>query len=278
MSTVGILGLGLIGGSFAKAYHAAGWTVLAADRNAAILSFAQMSGAVDGTLGAENAAQCDLILACICPEAAIAELTGLAPHIGEKPVVIDCCGTKRVVCEALFPVAEQYGFTYLGGHPMAGSHHSGFKYARENLYHNAPMVLVPPSFDDIALLQRVKELLAPAGFGRISVTTAQAHDEMIAFTSQVPHLISNAYIKSPTAAEHKGFSAGSYKDMTRVAWLNAPMWAELFLENRDCLLRELGWLMESLREYRAALEKNDLPELTRLLEEGKKRKEEVDGR
>ena len=278
MSTVGILGLGLIGGSFAKAYHAAGWTVLAADRDAAILSFAQMSGAVDGTLGAENAAQCDLILACICPEAAIAELTGLAPHIGEKPVVIDCCGTKRVVCEALFPVAEQYGFTYLGGHPMAGSHHSGFKYARENLYHNAPMVLVPPSFDDIALLQRVKELLAPAGFGHISVTTAQAHDEMIAFTSQMPHLISNAYIKSPTAAEHKGFSAGSYKDMTRVAWLNAPMWAELFLENRDCLLRELGWLMESLREYSAALEKNDLPELTRLLEEGKKRKEEVDGR
>ena len=278
MSTVGILGLGLIGGSFAKAYHAAGWTVLAADRDAAILSFAQMSGAVDGTLGAENAAQCDLILACICPEATIAELTGLAPHIGEKPVVIDCCGTKRVVCEALFPVAEQYGFTYLGGHPMAGSHHSGFKYARENLYHNAPMVLVPPSFDDIALLQRVKELLAPAGFGHISVTTAQAHDEMIAFTSQMPHLISNAYIKSPTAAEHKGFSAGSYKDMTRVAWLNAPMWAELFLENRDCLLRELGWLMESLREYRAALEKNDLPELTRLLEEGKKRKEEVDGR
>lgn len=278
MSTVGILGLGLIGGSFAKAYHAAGWTVLAADRDAAILSFAQMSGAVDGTLGAENAAQCDLILACICPEAAIAELTGLAPHIGEKPVVIDCCGTKRVVCEALFPVAEQYGLTYLGGHPMAGSHHSGFKYARENLYHNAPMVLVPPSFDDIALLQRVKELLAPAGFGHISVTTAQAHDEMIAFTSQMPHLISNAYIKSPTAAEHKGFSAGSYKDMTRVAWLNAPMWAELFLENRDCLLRELGWLMESLREYRAALEKNDLPELTRLLEEGKKRKEEVDGR
>lgn len=278
MSTVGILGLGLIGGSFAKAYHAAGWTVLAADRDAAILSFAQMSGAVDGTLGAENAAQCDLILACICPEAAIAELTGLAPHIGEKPVVIDCCGTKRVVCEALFPVAEQYGFTYLGGHPMAGSHHSGFKYARENLYHNAPMVLVPPSFDDIALLQRVKELLAPAGFGHISVTTAQAHDEMIAFTSQMPHLISNAYIKSPTAAEHKGFSAGSYKDMTRVAWLNAPMWAELFLENRDCLLRELDWLMESLREYRAALEENDLPELTRLLEEGKKRKEEVDGR
>lgn len=278
MSTVGILGLGLIGGSFAKAYHAAGWTVLAADRDAAILSFAQMSGAVDGTLGAENAAQCDLILACICPEAAIAELTGLAPHIGEKPVVIDCCGTKRVVCEALFPVAEQYGFTYLGGHPMAGSHHSGFKYARENLYHNAPMVLVPPSFDDIALLQRVKELLAPAGFGRYSVTTAALHDEMIAFTSQMAHLVSNAYIKSPTAGMHKGFSAGSYKDLTRVAWMNAPMWSELFLENSNFMLRELDCLVENLLQYRAALAAGDGETLTALLEDGKRRKEEIDGR
>ena len=275
---VGIVGLGLIGGSFAKAYHAAGWEVLAADIDRSMLEFAMLQGAVNGELTEDALADCDLILIAVYPRAAVEFLEQHGEKIGKKPVVIDCCGTKRVVCAACFPLAKQYGFTYLGGHPMAGSHHSGFKYARENLYHNAPMVLVPPSFDDIALLQRVKELLAPAGFGHISVTTAQAHDEMIAFTSQMPHLISNAYIKSPTAAEHKGFSAGSYKDMTRVAWLNAPMWAELFLENRDCLLRELGWLMESLREYRAALEKNDLPELTRLLEEGKKRKEEVDGR
>lgn len=278
MSTVGILGLGLIGGSFARAYHAADWRVLAFDRDESTLAFAKLSGTVDETLTQENISLCDLVLACVCPEAAIASLTALAPYIGEKPVVLDCCGTKRVVCEALFPLAEKYGFTYLGAHPMAGSHHSGFKYSRENLYHNAPMVLVPPTFDNIALLQRVKELLAPAGFGRISVTTAEAHDEMIAFTSQMPHLISNAYIKSPTASAHRGFSAGSYKDMTRVAWLNAPMWAELFLENRDCLLRELDWLIESLSAYRAAMEAEDLPELTRLLEEGKKRKEEVDGR
>lgn len=278
MSTVGIIGLGLIGGSFAKAYHAAGWRVLASDCDASVLAFAQMSGAVDAPLTEETVSGCALVLVCICPEAAIAAVTQLAPHIGPKPVVIDCCGTKRVVCEALFPLAAQHGFTYLGGHPMAGSHHSGFKYARENLYHNAPMVLVPPVFDDISLLQRVKELLAPAGFGRFSVTTAAEHDEMIAFTSQMPHLISNAYIKSPTAAAHKGFSAGSYKDMTRVAWLNAPMWAELFLENRDCLIHELDWLMDSLAQYRAALTEKDLPELTRLLDEGKKRKEEVDGR
>ena len=140
------------------------------------------------------------------------------------------------------------------------------------------MVIVPPDFDNIALLTRVKELLSPAGFGSYSVTTAQSHDEMIAFTSQMAHLVSNAYIKSPTASAHKGFSAGSYKDMTRVAWLNAPMWSELFLENRDFMLQELDCLMENLMQYRAAIAAGDSEALTALLEEGKKRKEEVDGR
>lgn len=140
------------------------------------------------------------------------------------------------------------------------------------------MVLVPPSFDDIALLSRVKELLSPLGFGRFSVTTAEQHDKMIAFTSQMAHLVSNAYIKSPTASLHKGFSAGSYKDMTRVAWLNPAMWTELFLENRDFLIEELDGLMGCLQAYREALSKGDAPALERLLDEGRKRKEEVDGR
>ena len=160
---------------------------------------------------------------------------------------------------------------------MAGTHNSGFKYARSNLYHGAPMVLVPPVFDDIELLQRAKDLLQPAGFGKFSVTTADEHDRMIAFTSQMAHVVSNAYIKSPTAGSHKGFSAGSYKDMTRVAWLNPQMWAELFLENRDYLMRELDILSENLNAYRKALAEQDLPTLTKLLDDGRRRKEEVDG-
>ena len=276
--TAGIVGLGLIGGSFARAYSEAGWTVLAYDTDRSVLAFAEMSGAVSGELCPGNLASCDLILVAVYPQAAIDYLTDAAPHIGPKPLVIDCCGTTRVVCSACFPLAKRYGFTYLGGHPMAGTHNSGFKYARANLFHGAPMVVVPPVFDDILLLQRVKDLLEPAGFGSFSVTTAEAHDEMIAFTSQMAHLVSNAYIKSPTATRHRGFSAGSYKDMTRVAWLNPQMWAELFLENRDCLLFELDSFQKSLGEYREALEKNDLGTLVRLLDEGRARKEEVDGR
>ena len=160
---------------------------------------------------------------------------------------------------------------------MAGSQFSGFKYSRADLYKGAPMVLVPPRYDDIDLLQRVKDALAPCGFGMFSVTSAEDHDKMIAFTSQMPHVLSNAFIKSPTARDHKGFSAGSYKDLTRVAWLNAPMWSELFLENRDNLLYELNTYIDSLTQYRDALQNRDAETLTALLEEGKKRKEEVDG-
>ena len=276
--TVGIVGLGLIGGSFAKAYHEAGVTVLASNRTEETLKFAILSGAVDGELTEENIGYCDLVIIAVFPEAAEAFLKRMAPHIGKKPIVIDACGTKRKICSMCFPIAEEYGFTYLGGHPMAGTHKSGFKYARANLYHNAPMVIVPPSFDDIELLDRVKTLLAPVGFGSISVTTAEKHDELIAFTSQMPHIISNAYIKSPTAEKHKGFSAGSYKDLTRVAWLNPKLWAELFLENRDCVLSELDFFINALEQYRDAVKNNDFDTLERLLDDGRRRKEEVDGR
>lgn len=275
--TVGIVGLGLIGGSFAKAYHAAGERVLAQDIDRDVLSFAVISSAVDEELTDETMAECDLILLAVCPAAAVEWLQKNAPKIASHTIVIDCCGTKRTVCAACFPIAAQYGITYLGGHPMAGTQFSGFKYAKADLYHGAPMVLVPPRFDDIELLGRVKDLLTPAGFGSYSVTTAEQHDEMIAFTSQLAHVASNAYIKSPTAKKHKGFSAGSYKDMTRVAWLNPEMWAELFLDNRDFLGQELSLYIQFLQQYQAALERQDKAELVRLLDEGRRRKEEVDG-
>ena len=139
------------------------------------------------------------------------------------------------------------------------------------------MVLVPPRFDDMALLDRIREALEPCHFGSFSVTTAREHDRMIAFTSQMPHIVSNAYIKSPTALDHRGFSAGSYKDLTRVAWLNPKMWAELFMDNKDFTLTELDYFISSLQEYRHAIENDDLETLTLLLDAGRKRKEEVDG-
>lgn len=275
--TVGILGLGLIGGSLARAYSKNGHTVLAYDKDNNILAFAQLADVVHKKLDESTIGDCDLILLSIYADASATWLETNAQFVRRDALVIDCCGIKADICRRCFPIAEKYGFTFVGGHPMAGSHYSGFKYSRSNLFQGAPMVIVPPRFDDPNLLQRVKDALSPCGFKSFSVTTAESHDEMIAFTSQMPHIISNAYIKSPTALSHNGFSAGSYKDLTRVAWLNPQMWAELFLSNRDNVLKELDILIGSLTQYKEAIENNDSTRLIQLLDEGRKRKEEVDG-
>ena len=274
---VGILGLGLIGGSLARAYAKNGHTVYATEQNNSILEFAKLAGVVHDTLNVETIAECDLILPAIYTGGSVQWLEENASHIRKDALVIDCCGVKQEICQCGFKLADQYGFTFIGGHPMAGSHFSGFKYSRSNLFQGAPMVLVPPRFDDPMLLERAIEALKPCNFGSFSVTTAKEHDQMIAFTSQMPHIVSNAYIKSPTATSHKGFSAGSYKDLTRVAWLNPQMWAELFLSNKENILTELTNYIDCLTEYKQAIEAEDAATLIRILDEGRKRKEEVDG-
>ena len=274
---VGILGLGLIGGSLARAYTKAGHTVYVFDTDKQMVSFAKLAGVVQDELNENCIAQCDLILLAVYAGASAKWLEKNASVIDSGCLVMDCCGIKKEICNIGFSLADKFGFTFIGGHPMAGSHYSGFKYSRSNLFQGAPMVLVPPKFDDPVLLSRAKEMLSPCGFGSFSVTTADEHDKMIAFTSQMPHIVSNAYIKSPTAQNHKGFSAGSYKDLTRVAWLNPQMWAELFLSNREHVLEELSFYIQCLQQYQHAIENEDEALLINLLDEGRKRKEEVDG-
>lgn len=274
---IGILGLGLIGGSLARAYALEGHTVYASEKNESMLSFAMLAGAVHGRLEEETIPLCDLILLAIYPDGSASWLERNAPLVSPHALVMDCCGIKTEVCRRCFPLAQKYGFTFAGGHPMAGSQFSGFKYSRADLFEGAPMVIVPPVFDNMQLLDRIKKALEPCHFGFFSVTTAEAHDKMIAFTSQMPHILSNAFIKSPTALNHKGFSAGSYKDLTRVAWLNPQMWAELFLENKENILFELNYYIQSLQSYADAIEAANMDTLVALLQEGKERKEQVDG-
>lgn len=275
---IGIAGLGLIGGSLAKAYKRAQVrAVYGHDRDTAIQSFAQLDGAIDGVLNQETIAQCDAILLAVYPAGAIAYLESIAPYIRPDTVVLDCCGVKRAVCEPCFAIAEKHGFSFVGGHPMAGTHTSGYKSSTAELYDGASMILVPKTNDDIMLYDKLETVLKPVGFAHLTVTTPEMHDKMIAFTSQLAHVVSNAYIKSPTARAHDGFSAGSYRDLTRVAWLDPKMWTELFLLNRDMLAQEVDTLIASLTRYRDALNANDEETLMALLAEGVKIKEEVDG-
>lgn len=284
--TVGILGLGLIGGSFARAFRAAGAEVLAYDTDPDVLA-AAMVETVAGELDDASVGRCDLIVLAAYPAACVswlrdhAELLGSCSDVaaGTGPVVIDTAGVKGPVCGEAFALAAEHGFAFVGAHPMAGAENSGFAFARPDLFRGAPMVLTPPPCDDIArllLLDRVNTLLAPAGFGSMSVTDPAEHDRVIAFTSQLAHVVSNAYVKSPTARSHHGFSAGSYRDLTRVAHLNAPMWAELMMDDAENLSREIGWLVDALRAYRDALDAGDRDRLRMLLAEGDRIKRSLD--
>ena len=275
--TVGIVGLGLIGGSFAKAFKAYTTNrVLGYDAVPSVTQYAQLTATIDGTLDEDTVGTCDLLLLAAYPTATVDYLTKTAPKINPKTVVIDLGGVKRGICEACGALAKTYGFTFIGGHPMAGLHRSGLKYAKPDLYQGASMILTPENTDDITLLERVTGWFKSVGFASVTVTTPTRHDEIIAFTSQLAHVVSNAYVKSPRAQIHRGFSAGSYQDLTRVARLNETMWTELFLENRDNLTAEIRHLIESLQAYETALQNNDAETLKALLREGREQKERID--
>jgi len=274
---VGIAGIGLIGSSLARAYKQAGHEVFVHDIDTSIVQYSILAGVSNGTLDETTLPECELLLLAIHPTASEAYLRTAAPFLSKEALVIDCCGTKRAICEIGFALAKEYGFTYIGGHPMAGTQFSGFKNGRANMFEGASMVLVPPAHTGAQTLQRIKDVLAPCGFGHLSITTAENHDRIIAFTSQLAHVVSNAYVKSPTARDHHGFSAGSYQDLTRVAALNQNMWAQLFLENRDNLVQELDWLIGNLANVRDALAANDEARVRDLMAEGTALKREMDG-
>ncbi len=274
--TVGIAGLGLIGGSFAKALKAhTAHRVLADDKDRSTLLAAQLTGDIDGVLNNDTLPQCDVLLLSLYPGATVDYVTAHADQIRQNCLVVDCCGVKRYVCERLGPLAAEHGFLFIGGHPMAGAQFSGFSHARDNLFKGASMILAAGEINDILLLERLKKFFTDLGFEKLTITTPDEHDRIIAYTSQLAHVVSNAYIKSPSAQRRSGFSAGSFRDMTRVARLNVPMWTELFLENGDHLAKEIDLLIENLQAFSKAIKENDAERLSVLLEDGAEQKKKT---
>ena len=274
--TIGVVGLGLIGASLCKALGARGYRILGRDTDGHVLKYALLTETVQEELTDGLLPECDYLFLAVYPGAAVETLRHTAPLLRKETVVCDLCGVKRAVCEPCFALADEFGFTFVGGHPMAGRQFSGIKYADGELYRDATMILVPRKQEDLFLVSRLSGLLREAGFRSVTITTPEKHDRMIAFTSQLAHVVSNAYIKSPTAAEHLSFSAGSYRDLTRVAKLNENMWTELFLDNAENLGFELDCLIRALQEYRDAIAAGDAQTLRRLLREGRERKEAID--
>lgn len=266
---IGIVGLGLIGGSLARALTDSGkHEVYGLDRNRSSLLAAKMVGAIAGEMNDETIGELDMIIIALYPKATVEFVEENAAKIKKGAIVADCGGVKRPICAPCEKLAEENGFIFIGAHPMAGTQFSGFNASRGNLFKNATMIVTPKENTDIRILEKLRNVLNDAGFGAINFTTPEEHDKVIAFTSQLPHIISNAYVKSRTAVKQKGFSAGSYRDLTRVSKLNEAMWTELFFENKDNLCAEIDFLVERLSEYSAALKADDKEGLIALLKEG----------
>lgn len=274
---IGIVGLGLIGGSLAKAISQnTDHTVYGTDLSDTVVKKAILVDAIEGPLTDDLLPHCDLVIVALYPQASIDYVKAHADLFKKGSIVLDCGGVKGIVCDALMPLAEEKGFLFVGGHPMAGLEHSGFTYAKKSLFNNASMIFTPTK-GPIESMETLKELFTAIGFTNIEISTPKDHDRKIAFTSQLAHVVSNAYIKSPTASEHLGFSAGSYKDLTRVAKLNEDMWTELFLENADNLSNEIDILIENLQKYNTAIKSGDADNLCELLRDGREKKALIDG-
>lgn len=278
---IGIIGLGLIGGSFAKAIKTKTMhQVYTYDIASHVMTMAELSGATDGSLFEEGRLSCcDLLLLAVPPNAAVDWLTVHAQELSQSTVVIDLCGVKRFVCENVLPIAAEYGFTFIGGHPMAGLERSGFVNSSENLYVGASMILTPEleRGTSIELLERLKAFFLDVGFSSVTFTSPEEHDRIIAYTSQLAHIISSAYVKSPEALKRRGFSAGSFRDMTRVARLDEKLWTELFMCNSDFLTVQLELIINNINEYLSALRDNDSGRLEALLREGREMKAQAGG-
>lgn len=272
---IALAGLGLIGGSVAKAFMEAGNEVFGCDRDEVTMARARLENAITDELTKENIGSCEFIFIALYPEATMEFMEEYSPFISKDATVIDCGGTKREICKKGFALAKKYGYRFMGGHPMAGTQFSGFKYSRASMFQNASMILVPDKNETIETLEKTKKLLQQAGFKSVTVSSAQEHDKIIAYTSQLAHVVSNAYVKSPNSRVHKGFSAGSYRDLTRVAKLNPDMWTELFIENGDNLCFEIDNIIAELQKYSEAIKTGDKAKLRALLEEGSKIKESI---
>jgi len=267
---VGIIGLGLIGGSLAKSIKSkTTHRVLASDIDAGTMAMAGNCAAFDEILTSDNISECGLIFLAVPPSEAAGWIKGNAEKIPNNSAVIDLCGVKRCVCDEISRIARGRGFIFVGGHPMAGREKGGFENSKADLFDGASMILTPDGHVKTEFLEKLKNFFLEAGFGSVTLSTPEEHDRIIAYTSQLPHIISSADIKSPEALKRRGFSAGSFRDMSRVSSMDEKLWTELFLYNRDFLIGQLETLMENLNEYLDALKENNSEKLEKLIKDGR---------
>ena len=269
---IAIIGLGLIGGSIAKGFKKfTKYDILGYDKNSSVIKKALADGSIDAELDG-SFEDCDIVVLGLYPEAAVKFIEENAEKIGKNTIVTDCGGVKEKVCSKIHPIAKKYGFTFIGMHPMAGLEKFGYDSSISDLFVGASLILTPYPETPPEKVNLLADTFCEIGFSRVQMSTPEEHDKIIAYTSQLAHVVSSSYIKSPSSLLHAGFSAGSFRDLTRVAHLNETMWTELFLDNKKNLADEIDTLIDRLKEYSEAIRSGDRETLFNLLKDGREKK------
>lgn len=270
---IGIIGLGLIGGSLGRTIvKKREDEVYAFDISNKAMLDGKLLSAYHHQLGEENVSEMDMVIFCLYPNALEDALNKYCPLLKDGCIVLDCSGNKRRIVNQMQRLSKKFNnLNFISAHPMAGREFSGVTHSTINLFEKASMILVPVC-QSIQVLSFVKEFTLSLGFGSVVITNAKEHDKIIAYTSQLAHIVSSSYIKSPTASQFMGFSAGSFRDMTRVARLSPEMWAQLTLDNADFLVEEIDNIIDNLSQYKLTLQQGDKEKMKQLLEEGNQKK------
>ena len=265
---IAVIGLGIIGGSVCKAIkkHTDHYGI-GVNRTRATAEQALRDGAIDEIGSAETLSEADLIILCMYPQACVDYVRENGKYIRKGAIVTDSSGIKRAICPQLKALSEEFGFVFVGSHPMAGKEKNGYEVSEAELYEGASFIITPCGADDESV-RTLAKLAIEIGFGTVKMSDPEEHDRMIAFTSQLPHVLACAYVLSPSCPNHNGFSAGSYRDVSRVANINSKLWSELFLENREPLMEELAELYRNLSALYGAIRDEDRERLAALLEKG----------
>lgn len=273
---IAVIGLGLIGGSFAKVISKRTENeCFGMDINKNTVSRAISDKAITAELRENNINEIDMFIICLHPKQTIEFILLNKDKFSKGSIVIDTCGIKSEVCNAVSKELSERKITFIGCHPMAGREFSGYEYSLETLFDKASFIMAPDDKTPKEDLEKVKKLALETGFKRIIISTPQGHDRTIAYTSQLAHIASNAYVKSPTHKLQNGFTGGSFQDLTRVAKLDENMWTDLFMMNKENLTNELGEYIKNLTKYYEALKNNDDTTLKSLLKDGRILKESI---
>ncbi len=270
-----VVGLGLIGGSYAASLSNKGHKVYGVDINNESLDYALnkkwiVSGASDAGYFISDM---DMIIICLYPKLILEFLVKYSKYFKEGQIITDVCGVKSSFVEEATKLA--YPATYLSHHPMAGKEKVGIKYSDSRIFIGANFLITPFSDNDQAI-EVLKKMAIEMGFGRITVMSPKRHDQMIGFTSQLTHAIAVSLVNSDHDNETKNFIGDSYRDLTRIAMINESLWSELFLENKEALLTHIESFENELNVLKNALYEDDKDRLNELFRSSTKIRKEME--